>query len=38
MYFVSLMISTSKNIKISVKIADYGILRESEQTTDLNEK
>lgn len=34
--FVSLMISTTKNNKISVKIADYGVLEEYEQAADLN--
>lgn len=36
LYSVSLMISTAKNIKISVKIASYRGLVESGQTADLN--
>lgn len=36
-YFVSLMVPTAKHIKISVKIAGYGVLGESEQSADQNE-
>lgn len=36
LYFVNLMILTTKNNKIIVKIAGYGVLREYEQAANLN--